>query len=98
MHLRDRFVCLKRISAAIATLLLESAIEKCDFTKHVRECDRNHTNRISRLKVDKLGNIEVTNVKAAKRTFGYCVGITNCERSLGSEQCVEAEGGQLRRH
>jgi len=55
----------------------------CDFKKHVKGCAWNHANGISRLKVGKLGNVKVINVKAAK-SLGYCIGITNRSHSWES--------------
>ena len=45
---------LNQLLVAVLTYLLKSATEECNFKKHVEGGDRNHVNRISRLKAGKF--------------------------------------------
>ena len=59
-----------------ASQFTKIATKKCDFTKHLR---RLLLKICSRLKVVKLGNDKVPNIKAANRLV-YHFGINNHER------------------
>ena len=75
---------LNYFSVTALAYLLKSAIFR---SIHDKVCGRNLANKISRLKVPKLGNAKVTNAKATKK-LDYCLGTMIIR--------VIVESGQLR--